>query len=150
MEDQLISSHGKKQMFTLNLLLPKLHVSLAKDTFINEAQMCSLKPLSKSTTSVFKSMFKQTRSYISKVYSFQVLSNSGESSLINTAWKVSVFGVFQVRIFSHSDWIRRDNQYLSIFGLNMERFELWMRETTDLKDSEYGHFSHSAICHWYY
>ena len=84
MEDQLISSHGKKQMFTLNLLLPKLHVSLAKDTFIN-AQMCSLKPLSKSTTSVFKSMFKQTRSYISKVYSFQVLSNSGESSLINTA-----------------------------------------------------------------
>ena len=150
MEDQLISSHGKKQMFTLNLLLPKLHVSLAKDTFINEAQMCSLKPLSKSTTSVFKSMFKQTRSYISKVYSFQVLSNSGESSLINTAWKVSVFGVFQVRIFSHSDWIRRDNQYLSIFGLNMERFELWMRENTDLKDSEYGHFSHSAICHWYY
>ena len=150
MEDQLISSHGKKQMFTLNLLLPKLHVSLAKDTFINEAQMCSLKPLSKSTTSVFKSMFKQTRSYISNVYSFQVLSNSGESSLINTAWKVSVFGVFQVRIFSHSDWIRRDNQYLSIFGLNMERFELWMRETTDLKDSEYGHFSHSAICHWYY
>ena len=150
MEDQLISSHGKKQMFTLNLLLPKLHVSLAKDTFINEAQMCSLKPLSKSTTSVFKSMFKQTRSYISKVYSFQVLSNSGESSLINTAWKVSVFGVFQVRIFSHSDWIRRDNQCLSIFGLNMERFELWMRETTDLKDSEYGHFSHSAICHWYY
>ena len=150
MEDQLISSHGKKQMFTLNLLLPKLHVSLAKDTFINEAQMCSLKPLSKSTTSVFKSMFKQTRSYISKVYSFQVLSNSGESSLINTAWRVSVFGVFQVRIFSHSDWIRRDNQYLSIFGLNMERFELWMRETTDLKDSEYGHFSHSAICHWYY
>ena len=150
MEDQLISSHGKKQMFTLNLLLPKLHVSLAKDTFINEAQMCSLKPLSKSTTSVFKSMFKQTRSYISKVYSFQVLSNSGESSLINTAWKVSVFGVFQVRIFSHSDWIRRDNQYLSIFGLNMERFELWMRETTDLKDSEYGHFSHGAICHWYY
>ena len=85
MEDQLISSHGKKQMFTLNLLLPKLHVSLANDTFINEAQMCSLKPLSKSTTSVFKSMFKQTRNYISKVYSFQVLSNSGESSLINTA-----------------------------------------------------------------
>ena len=25
-----------------------------------------------------------------------------------TAWKVSVFGVFLVRIFPHSDWIRRD------------------------------------------
>ena len=130
--------------------LPKLHVSLAKNTFINEAQKCSLKPLSKSITSVIKLMFKQTQSYISKVYSFQVLSNSGESSLINTTWKVSVFRVFQVRIFSHSDWIRRDNPYLSVFGLNMERFELWMRENTDLKVTEYGHFSHSEICHWYY
>ena len=150
MDDQLISSMVKNKCLPSICWLPKLHGSLAKNTFINEAQKCSLKPISKYITSVFKLMFKQTQSYTSKVYSFQVLSNSGESSLINTAWKVSVFGVFQVRIFSHSDWIRRDNQYLSIFGLNMERFELWMRETTDLKDSEYGHFSHSAICHWYY
>ena len=28
--------------------------------------------------------------------------------LPQTAWKVSVFGVFLVRIFPHSDWIRRD------------------------------------------
>ena len=27
-----------------------------------------------------------------------------------TVWKVSVFGVFLVRIFPHSDWIRRDTE----------------------------------------
>ena len=34
------------------------------------------------------------------------------------AWKVSVFGVFLVRIFPHSDWIRRDTEYLFLFSLN--------------------------------
>ena len=38
----------------------------------------------------------------------------------NTAWKVSICGAFLVRIFPHSDSIRRD---------------------TDQKNSEYGHFS---------
>ena len=28
-----------------------------------------------------------------------------------TAWEVSVFGVILVRIFPHSDWIRRDTEY---------------------------------------
>ena len=28
-----------------------------------------------------------------------------------TAWKVSVFGVFLVRIFPHSDWIRKNTPY---------------------------------------
>ena len=129
MDDQLISSMVKNKCLPSICWLPKLHGSLAKNTFINEAQKCSLKPISKYITSVFKLMFKQTQSYTSKVYSFQVLSNSGESSLINTAWKVSLFGVFQVRIFSHTDWIRRDNPYLSVFGLNMERFELWTWKT---------------------
>ena len=32
--------------------------------------------------------------------------------IITTAWKVSVFGVFLVRIFPHLDWIRRDTPYL--------------------------------------
>ena len=31
-----------------------------------------------------------------------------------TAWKVSPFGVFLVRIFPHSDWIRRDTAYRRI------------------------------------
>ena len=32
---------------------------------------------------------------------------------INTAWKLPVFGVILVRIFPHSEWIRRDTEYLS-------------------------------------
>ena len=31
-------------------------------------------------------------------------------------WKVSVFGVILVGIFRHSNWIRRDTPYLSVFG----------------------------------
>ena len=34
--------------------------------------------------------------------------------ILNTAWKVSVFGVILVRIFPHSDWIK----YLSVFNPN--------------------------------
>ena len=33
-----------------------------------------------------------------------------------TAWKVPVFGVFLVRISPHSDWIRIDTEYLSVFS----------------------------------
>ena len=44
-----------------------------------------------------------------------------------TAWKVSVFGVFLVGIFPHSDWI-------------------W--ENMDQKNSEYGHFSRSVYYHF--
>ena len=44
--------------------------------------------------------------------------------------KVSVFGVFLVRIFPHLDWIRRDTPYLSVFspyaGL-YGREKLWIR-----------------------
>ena len=35
-----------------------------------------------------------------------------------TPWKVSVFGVFLVRIFPHLNWIGRDSSYLSVFSLN--------------------------------
>ena len=35
-----------------------------------------------------------------------------------TAQKVSVFGVIPVRIFLHSDWTRRDTEYISIFSPN--------------------------------
>ena len=33
-----------------------------------------------------------------------------------TTWKVSVFGVFLVRIFAHSDWIWIHTEYLSVFS----------------------------------
>ena len=45
---------------------------------------------------------------------------------------MSFFGVFLVRIFPYSDWIRRDTEY-----------SVRIRENTDQKNSEYGHFSRS-------
>ena len=45
-----------------------------------------------------------------------------------TGWKVSVFGVFLVRILRNLDWMRRDTEYLSVFSPNAEK---------------YGHFSSS-------
>ena len=46
--------------------------------------------------------------------------------LISTAWKVSVFGLFLVLIFRHSN-----------------SYSVRMRENTEQKNSEYGHFSPS-------
>ena len=43
-------------------------------------------------------------------------------NFINTAWKLSLFGVIQVHIFPHLDW---------------------MREIADQKSSEYEHFLRS-------
>ena len=40
-----------------------------------------------------------------------------------TTWKVSILGVFLVRIFPHSDWIRSDSPYLSIFIPNAGKNE---------------------------
>ena len=39
-----------------------------------------------------------------------------------TAWKVSVFGVLLVYIFSHSDWKRGDTEYPSIFSPNAGKY----------------------------
>ena len=38
------------------------------------------------------------------------------------ARKVSVFGVILVRIFPHSDLIRRDTPYLSVFSPNAGKY----------------------------
>ena len=35
---------------------------------------------------------------------------------------MSLFGVILVRIFRHSDWIRRDTEYLSVFSLNERKY----------------------------
>ena len=42
--------------------------------------------------------------------------------MLITAWHVSVFAVFLVRIFPHSDWIRRDTSYLSVFSPNAGKY----------------------------
>ena len=54
---------------------------------------------------------------------------------IYTTWKLSVFGVILVHIFPHSDWIRRDTEYLSVLSPNAGN--------TDQNYSEYGHFLRS-------
>ena len=47
-----------------------------------------------------------------------------------TAQKVSVFGVFPIHIYPHSDWIRRDTKYPSELSPNAEKYgpeNLWIR-----------------------
>ena len=65
--------------------------------------------------------------------------------LLTTAWKVSVFGVFLVGIFPHSDWIQRDISYLSVFSLNAEKYgiEKLRIETLYIEDKVY--FSDQAF-----
>ena len=41
---------------------------------------------------------------------------------LNTAWKVSVFGVFLVRIFPNSDWIQEDTLHLSVLSPNARKY----------------------------
>ena len=38
------------------------------------------------------------------------------------AWKVSKYEVFSGRYFPHSDWIRRDTPYLSVFSPSAEKY----------------------------
>ena len=49
--------------------------------------------------------------------------SNGVHQSFATVWKVSVFGVFLVRILSHSDWIRKDARYLSVFSPNAGKYE---------------------------
>ena len=42
--------------------------------------------------------------------------------LCHTMWKVSVFGVFLVRIFPHSDRIQRDTPNPSVFSSNTRKY----------------------------
>ena len=42
--------------------------------------------------------------------------------IIFTAWKVSIFGGFLVCSYPHSDWIRRDTAYLSVFSPNAGKY----------------------------
>ena len=46
------------------------------------------------------------------------------SSKFSTAWKVPVLGVILVYIFPHSDWMRRDTEYLSVFTPDAGKYGL--------------------------
>ena len=52
---------------------------------------------------------------------------------VDTAWKMSSFGVILVLIIPHLEWIRWDTPYLSLFSPN-----------EDQNNSEYGHFLRSV------
>ena len=39
-----------------------------------------------------------------------------------TTQKISAFGVILIRIFPHSDWTRRDTEYLSVFSPNARKY----------------------------
>ena len=58
---------------------------------------------------------------------------------------MSVFGVILVRIFSrifpHSDWIRRDTEYISVFSQKVRKCE----KNADKNNSKYGQFLRSAM-----
>ena len=57
---------------------------------------------------------------------------------INTAWKMSSYRVFTVRIFPHSNSMQRDTEYLSVFSSNVGKYR-------PEKNSVFWHFSHSEI-----
>ena len=44
--------------------------------------------------------------------------------VINTAWKMSKYGVFLIPIFPHSYWTWRDTPYLSVFSPNAGKYGL--------------------------
>ena len=94
--DQLISSHGNTILTHVNIFLNfgnkclasiywlyKLYKSPAMARFIISAEKCSLKPLPKFPTSVFKLMFNKLIDIISKVFSFEVLRHSRQSAIIS-------------------------------------------------------------------
>ena len=78
----------------------------------------------------------------SRVCRERTLHWSALSNLLNTrtAWKVSVFGFILVRIFLHSDWMRRD--YLSV---SISPYSNPMRENADQNNCKYEHFFRSVV-----
>ena len=62
--------------------------------------------------------------YVSEHYAFSFffffLKN--RIKVLNTVWKVSICGVFLIRIFPQSDWIRRHTDYFSVFSANAGKY----------------------------
>ena len=79
-------------------------------------------------------------SYYQKVDNVQKQSLTDVLALIR-----SYFGPHFSRIFSHSDWIRRDTKYLSVFSPNTGK----CGKNTDQNKSEYGQFLRSE-CSWHF
>ena len=129
-----------------------------RDTWIGRSP--DLKIYRKHCTKKLKFLFKDFSSYSSflRICSHLLKKSLMENAIfcamventcnfviiiVNTAQKVSVFEVVLFCIFPYSDWIW---SAFSQFELNSNwPYSVRMRENADHNNSEYGHFSHSAI-----
>ena len=91
----------QKTQHPISLLLPKLYKTMMWKYFQNS--VCN-----------FREKWE-----INRIFLLTLMFASFFDTINNiTAWKLPVFGVFRMRIFLHSDWIRRDTPYLYIFSPN--------------------------------
>ena len=137
------SSHWKSQVFR----------EFQKRSVLYSTLLVKLQAFSFHSTALIKRDFttdpflevSQTFQKISSLYGLKVvfhkfylvhswiLDKYHPRSVISiTALIVFVFGVILVRIFSHSDWVRRDTKY--------SPYSVQMRENTEQNSSEYRHF----------
>ena len=65
---------------------------------------------------------KTSKYYSTKNHASLANMNKSARTIELFAWKVSVFGVSLVRIFSHLDWIQRYAAYLSVFSPNAGKY----------------------------
>ena len=89
--------------------------------------MCATTPWIETKLNVHKAFRRRPgRLLTSYVRSICVLCSKGrfmKTVLVTfTAWKVSAFGVFLTYIFPHSDWIRRDTEYLTVLSPNVGKY----------------------------
>ena len=70
----------------------------------------------------FEFVFGQAKSQKLQKFRWDSTENWKWVLVYKTAWKVSVFWVSLVRIFQHSDWIRTDTKYFSVFSPNAGKY----------------------------
>ena len=104
-------------------------MSVAESYFLCSCSLSDCKSAKRDTVmNNFLGIFKHFRRYFAEYYLrtdgnytswYLGVVFSGES---NTALEVSVLGVILFRIFPHSDWMRRDSPYLSVFSPNAGKY----------------------------
>ena len=80
----------------------------------------------KRTNVCATSVFPTRNAYFNFISTWKIVSSPYwlcQQSPEYTTWIVSLFGVFLVRIFPHSDWVRRVTEYLSVFNPNVGKYK---------------------------
>ena len=80
------------------------------------------------------------------MFSIAALTWDWEIKLMNTTWKVSVFGIILIRIFPHSSWIRRYSVRMQEnTGQNNSKYQYLLQNTR--KGSLWvSHFQEAFTC----